>query len=118
MTRHETVWVVTLPYIRTGIIAAALLGWARALGETIAVLLIIGNQNVLPHTIFSQTGSVAATIAAVLDSALTDATGMGVHALAELALFLLFVSVLTNLAGRLVVRRVAGGGALPVGRGI
>lgn len=117
MTRHETVKVVTLPYIRTGIVAAALLGWARALGETIAVLLIIGNANVLPHTIFSQTGTIAATIATVLDSALTDATGMGVHALAELGLFLLIVSVLTNLAGRLVVRRVTGG-VLPVGRGI
>ena len=117
MTRYEVVRVVTLPYIRTGIVAASLLGWGRALGETIAVLLISGNAlNILPQNIFAPASTLASTIAAILDGALTDFTGLGVHALAEAGLLLLIISLLTNLAGRLVVRRVAGG-ALPVGRG-
>jgi phosphate transport system permease protein len=118
MTRYETVKVVSLPYIRLGILASALLGWGRALGETIAVLLISGNAiNILPHTIYSPISTLAATIASILDGALTDFTGMGVHALAEAGLLLLLISVVTTLAGRLVIRRVSTG-ALPVGRGI
>lgn len=118
MNRYETVRVVTIPYVRTGILAASLLGWGRALGETIAVLIVSGNAlNVLPHSIFSPTSTIASTIAALLDAALTDFTGMGVHALAELGLLLLLISLLTNFAGRLVVRRVSTG-ALPVGRGV
>ena len=117
MTRYEMVRVVTIPYIRSGIIAATLLGWGRALGETIAVLLIIGDLTLLPHSVFAPTATIAATIAATLDSALTDYTHKGVSALAELGLLLLVISLATNLAGRLIIRRVSTD-ALPVGRGI
>ena len=118
MTRYETTKVVTIPYVRTGILAASLLGWGRALGETIAVLIVSGNAlNILPHSIFSPTSTIASTIAALLDSALQDFTGAGVHAIAELGLLLLVISLITNFAGRLVVKRVSAG-ALPVGRGI
>jgi phosphate transport system permease protein len=117
MTRYETVRVVTIPYIRTGIVAASLLGWARALGETIAVLLIIGDIYSLPNNIFGNTSTIAAWIASTLDGALGDVTGAGVHALAELGLLLLGISLITNFAGRLVVRKVSGG-VLPVGRGV
>jgi phosphate transport system permease protein len=117
MTRYETVRVVTIPYIRTGIVAASLLGWARALGETIAVLLIIGDIYTVPSNIFGNSSTIAAWIASTLDGALGDFTKMSVHALAELGLLLLAISLITNLAGRLVVRRVAGG-VLPVGRGV
>ncbi len=118
LTPLESVRVVTIPFIRTGIIAAALLGWGRALGETIAVLLISGNfLNAYPKSIFSSFSTMASTIAALLDGALTDATGMAVHALAELGLVLLVITLLTNLAGRLVARRLRGPG-LPVGRGV
>jgi phosphate transport system permease protein len=109
--------VVTIPYVRTGIIASALLGWGRALGETIAVLLIIGMANNTPVNIFGTTSTLASVIADDLDSALGDATGMAMRALAELGLLLLILSLLTNVAGRLVVRRVSTE-ALPVGRGI
>ncbi|MHB8331482.1 MAG: phosphate ABC transporter permease subunit PstC, partial [Candidatus Dormibacteria bacterium] len=59
-----------------------------------------------------------ATIVAMLDSALTDATGMAIHALAAIGVVLLVITVATNLVGRLVIRRVSGGAVLPVGRGI
>ncbi len=117
MTRYETVRVVTIPYIRTGIVAASLLGWARALGETIAVLLIIGDIYSLPNNAYGNASTIAAWIASTLDGAFNDVTGAGVHALAELGLLLLGISLITNFAGRLVVRKVSGGG-LPVGRGV
>ncbi|HEX4214816.1 MAG TPA: phosphate ABC transporter permease subunit PstC [Candidatus Dormibacteraeota bacterium] len=117
MTPFEVVRVVTLPFVRNGILAAALLGWARALGETMAVLLISGNAlNQFPQSIYSPVGTIAATIAATLDGALTDGTGMAVSALGALALVLLLVTLLTNWAGRMIVRR-SSGAALPVGRG-
>jgi phosphate transport system permease protein len=118
LTSSETVRYVTIPYVRTGIIAAAILGWARALGETIAVLVISGNAlNIYPHSIFAPFSSMAATIAAFLDGALTDSTGMGVHSLAELGVVLLGISLITNFAGRWFARRYGSAG-LPVGPGI
>ena len=118
MSRHETVRTVSLPYVRKGIFAATLLGWARALGETIAVLLISGNAlNILPHSVYAPVSTLASTVAALLDGALTDSTGMGVHALAEVALLLMIITLATNLVGRLVIRR-ATGAPIPVGRGI
>jgi len=118
LTHLEVTRIVTIPYIRTGIVAASLLGWARALGETIAVLIISGNAlNVYPHSIFDPFSTMAATIAAILDGALTDATGMAVHALAEVGLVLLVITMVTNFAGRMLTQRFGAAG-LPVGRGI
>lgn len=118
LTPTETVRFVTIPYIRSGLIAAAILGWARALGETIAVLVISGDAlNIYPHNIFAPFSTMAATIAAFLDSALTDSTGMALHALAEVGLVLLGLTLFTNFAGRLVARRFSDTG-LPVGRGV
>lgn len=118
LTGSESVRVVTIPFIRTGIVAAAVLGLARALGETIAVLIISGNAlNTYPHSIFAPFATMASTIAALLDSALTDPTGMAVHALAEVGLLLLVVTLVANLGGRALANRLATGG-LPVGRGI
>jgi len=119
MTRYEIAKVVTLPYVRRGIMAASILGWARALGETMAVLMISGDLlNGLPANIYSPFSTMAATIVAMLDSALTDATGMAIHALAAIGVVLLMITVVTNLVGRLVIRRASGGVVLPVGRGI
>jgi phosphate transport system permease protein len=118
LTSTETVRFVTIPFIRTGIIAAAVLGWARALGETIAVLIISGNAlNIYPHSVFDPFSTMAGTIAAILDGALTDSTGMAVHALAEVGLVLLVVTIVTNFGGRLLTRRFSDQG-LPVGRGV
>ncbi len=118
MTRHETAKVVTLPYIRNGLLASALLGWGRALGETIAVLFIIGDTlRGFPVNIYTTASTLAANIAALLDGALTDTTGTDISALAETGLLLLLISLVTNFAGRLLIRRVSDE-ALPVGRGV
>lgn len=118
LTASESVRVVTWPFVRSGVLAAALLGLGRALGETIAVLLISGfNLNGFPASLFAPFATMAASIAAFLDSALQDPTGMAVSALAEIGLVLLIVTVASNFAGRAIVRRSVSGG-LPVGRGI
>jgi phosphate transport system permease protein len=118
LTSSETVRYVSIPFVRTGIIAASVLGWARALGETIAVLIISGNAlNTYPHSIFDAFSTMAATIAAILDGALTDSTHMAVAALAEVGLVLLVLTMLTNLGGRWLTRRYSDAG-LPVGRGV
>ncbi|MGH9121523.1 MAG: phosphate ABC transporter permease subunit PstC, partial [Acidimicrobiales bacterium] len=93
LTASESVSLVTLPFIRTGVLAAALLGWARALGETIAVLLISGEfLSGYPKNVFGAFASMAATIADILDSDFTDTTGMAVAALAEVGLVLLGIT--------------------------
>ena len=116
-TPAETVRYVTVPFIRTGIMAAAVLGWARALGETIAVLIISGNAVTIPHSVFDPFTTMAASIAQLLDSALQDPTHMDVHALAYVGLVLLGVTLITNFGGRLLTRRFSDAG-LPIGRGV
>ncbi|HTW19339.1 MAG TPA: phosphate ABC transporter permease subunit PstC [Mycobacteriales bacterium] len=118
LTHSETIRTVTLPFIRTGLIAASILGLARALGETIAVLIISGNAlNTYPRNIFAPFSSMASTIAAILDGALTDSTKMAVHSLAEVGLVLLVVTLAANLGGRALANRFSPVG-LPVGRGV
>jgi phosphate transport system permease protein len=118
MTDSETIRAVTFPWVRSGVIGASMLGLGRALGETIAVAMISGViLGTTPHTIFSTFSTIAATIVSQLDGALTDGTGFAISALAEIALVLLVITLLTNIGARLLVRRVATT-ALPVGRGI
>lgn len=117
MTDAEAVRAVTFPWVRTGVIGASMLGLGRALGETIAVAMISGVIFQSPHTIFSSFATIAAIIVTQLDGALTDGTGFAVATLAEIALVLLVITLVTNVIARLLVKRVATT-ALPVGRGI
>ena len=104
MTSFETVRYIALPWVRRGIFGAVILGWGRALGETMAVLMVSGDAaNYLPPNLYSPISSMASTIAALLDSALTDFSGMAMHALALIALTLLVITLATNLLARLLV---------------
>lgn len=106
MTSWEVVRYICLPYIKEGLIGAIALGWGRAMGETMAVLMVSGSAlNYLPQNIYSPISTMAAVIADQLDSALTDSTHMAVHALAELALVLMAITLVTNLAARWLVNR-------------
>jgi phosphate transport system permease protein len=105
-TRFETVWKVVLPGVRKILIGVTILATGRALGETMAVLMVSGNAlNYLPPNIYSPISTMAAFIVSQLDSALQDPTGLAVRSLAEVALVLSVISVGVNAAARLVLYR-------------
>ena len=107
-TRFETVWKVVLPGVRTVLVGACVLAAGRALGETMAVLMVSGNAlNYLPHNLYSPMSTMASFIVSQLDSALQDPTGNAVRSLAEIALVLFVISVGVNAAARALL--VAGG---------
>lgn len=104
-TSWQTVTRIVLPAVRVQIFAAAMLALGRALGETIAVLMVCGSAvNALPGNIFQPINTIAAVIVAQLDSALTDPTGMAEKSLAELALILFAITLSVNIIARIVMR--------------
>jgi phosphate transport system permease protein len=118
MSDMECARRVTLPWVGTGIIGAAVLGLGRALGETIAVAMTCGFAlGAIPGNIYGAMTTISATIVNELDSAFGDASKFSVRVLAELALVLMVITLSTNIIARLLVRRVSGT-ALPVGRGL
>ncbi len=116
MTDAEVARRVTVPWVRSGIIGATVLGLGRALGETIAVAMISGSilGSVAPN-IYGTMTTIAATIVTQLDSAATDGTGFATATLAEAGLLLAVISVVVNLIARGIVVRTSRLGA-PVGR--
>jgi len=107
MTDWEVANKVTLPWVRSGIIGATVLGLGRALGETIAIAMIGGAALRIPINIYQPFTTVAATILTQLDGALADGTGFAVATLAELALVLAVISVGVNLVARLIISRTS-----------
>jgi len=104
-TRWEAVVTAIIPYAKSGIIGAVILGLGRALGETMAVTMLIGNSNVISASLFAPGYTMAAVIANEFSEAATD---MHFAALAYVALVLFLVTVLVNGLARLLIWRVAG----------
>ncbi len=107
-TRWEAIRMAVLPYGRAGIIGAALLGLGRALGETMAVTMVIGNSPDIRASLFAPGYSLPAVIANEFAEA-TSALHTG--ALAGLALVLFGLTLLLNALARLLVHAVARGPA-------
>lgn len=102
-TRQEVITKIILPYARSGIMAGILLALGRALGETMAVTMVIGNSNILPHSIFSPGN----TMASVIANEFTEATGrLYLASLIEIGLLLFLITVIINLIGKYVIKRV------------
>jgi phosphate transport system permease protein len=117
MTDLEVARKVTIPWVRSGIIGATVLGLGRALGETIAIAMISGALlDRTPANIFGAFGTIAATIVTQLSSSATDATGFTTSTLAELGLILAVVSVGVNVLARVIIHRSSRIGA-PLGTG-
>ncbi len=117
MTEAEVARRVTIPWVRSGIIGATVLGLGRALGETIAVAMISGSVlGAVSPNIFGTMTTVAATIVSQLDSAATDGTGFAISTLAEAGLVLAVISVVVNVVARVIVNKSSRHVA-PVGRG-
>lgn len=105
-----TDWEVTrsavLPYARSGIIAGIVLGLGRALGETMAVTLVIGNSNYLPTSLFSQGQTIASLIA---NDFFEQAGPLELSALIEAGLILLVLTLAINIGARVILARFQAG---------
>lgn len=102
-TRWQTIWSIVLPYARPGIIGAGFIALGRAVGETMAVTMLIGNSPVIKFSLFAKADTIASAIANQFAEATYD---LYVAALVELALVLLLVTVLVNALARLLLWQV------------
>lgn len=104
-TRWEVISMVVLPYGRSGVFGAMILGLGRALGETMAVTMVIGNRGQITSSLFA----LGDTMASVIANQFTEAGyPLYLSSLVELGLLLFAVTVLLNVAARLLVWRVGG----------
>lgn len=103
-TRWEAVVSAIVPYARSGIAGAIILGLGRALGETMAVTMLIGNTHEIAASLFAPGYTMAAVIANEFAEAATD---IHFSALTYVAFVLFVVTVLVNAAARLLIWRVA-----------
>ena len=102
-TRWETIRHVVLPTARIGIIGALMLALGRALGETIAVTMVIGGSNDVPASLFQPGSTIATRIATTLPEAGAEEKSV----LIALGVILFFVSLGLSLAMRLAARQTA-----------
>jgi phosphate transport system permease protein len=99
-TRWESTWQVVVPFARGGIMGSIFLALARALGETMAVTMVIGNAPVISASLFSPGDSIASVIA----NQFTEATGdLYLQSLIELGLVLFLLTFILNGLARLLI---------------
>lgn len=101
-TRFEVITKIIIPYTRSGLFAGLLLALGRALGETMAVTMLIGNAHSIPTGIFSPGN----TMASVIANEFSEATGsLYTSALIEMGLFLFVVVTLINILGKQIIKQ-------------
>lgn len=98
-TKWEAILKVMLPTASSGIFASLVLGFGRALGETMALAMLIGNSNQISWSLFSP----ANTLASLLASQFPEAGRPEVQALMYAAIVLLVISIAVNAAGTLIM---------------
>jgi phosphate transport system permease protein len=102
-TRWETIFKITLPTSTSGIVGAVMLGFGRALGETMALAMLIGGKNVITWSLLSPGNTLAALLANNFPEALTDK--QQIAALMYAALVLMVITLAINMLGSLVIWR-------------
>lgn len=111
-TGWETTRIAVLPYARSGIFGAVILGFGRAIGETMAVTMVIGNSPKISESLFSP----SYTMASVIANEFVEATSkLYISSLIEIGFLLLVISVIINIAARILVwklLKVEGDGAV------
>lgn len=100
-TRYETTRMAVLSYSRSGLFGACILGLGRALGETMAVTMTIGNANRISWSLLDP----GQTMASLIANNWGEAQGLQLSALIEVGLVLFFVALIVNVFARLMVRR-------------
>ena len=106
-SKWQAAWQIVLPAAMPGVFAAMVLGFGRAIGETMIVLLASGNASIVSWDLFDSTRTITATIAAEL--AETVFGGAHYRILFTIGLLLFIVTFLANLAGELVIQRLKSG---------
>lgn len=101
-TKWEVLWKVVLPYTKTGLIGSIMLGFGRALGETMAVTFVIGNAFQLPQSLFSPSTSISSAIA----NEFNEAAGIQKSALIELGLILFLITTIVLAISRLMILKM------------
>jgi phosphate transport system permease protein len=101
-TRLEVIKTVVLPNARSGIAASYVLALGRALGETLAVTMLVGNANIIPNSIFS-TGN---TMASVIANQFGEASGLQLSALIEIGLLLFALTTIVNAIGKYIIKKI------------
>lgn len=103
-TQQEVITKVILPHARSGMFAGVMLSLGRALGETMAVTMVIGNSNRFPDSLFSPGN----TMASVIANEFTEATSeLYVSALIEVALVLFVVTLVINIIGKYIIKQMS-----------
>src|SRR5659263_771536 len=109
-TGWETTRIAVLPFARSGIFGAVILGFGRAIGETMAVTMVIGNSPRISESLFAP----SYTMASVIANEFVEATSkLYISSLIEIGLMLLLISIIVNIAARILVSKllkVEGGG--------
>lgn len=101
-TKYEVIRKIILPGVSPGIFAGFLLALCRALGETMAVTMVIGNSNFFPKSLFAPANSMASIIA----NEFTEATGnVYLSSLIEIGLLLLLITAIINKIGKIVIKK-------------
>jgi phosphate transport system permease protein len=102
-TKYEVIKLVVLPYARSGIFAGILLALGRALGETMAVTMVIGNRNAIPDSLFGP----ANTMASVIANEFTEAANqVYLSSLVEMGLLLFVVTTIISFIGKQIINRL------------
>ena len=102
-TRWEALLSVILPTAQTGIFGAVLLAFGRALGETMALAMLVGNANVISWSLFSPANTLAALLANTFPEAKQEQVGVLMYA----ALVLMGITLLVNIFGALILQRAS-----------
>jgi phosphate transport system permease protein len=105
-TRWQTIWKVTLPAAKSGVLTAVMLGVGRAIGETMTVMMVTGNAAVFPTglgALFKPARTMTATIAAEMGEVASGSTHY--HVLFLIGIILFLISLTVNLIAASVVFR-------------
>lgn len=101
-TRFEVIRHVILPYCKAGILAGMVLSFGRAMGETMAVTMLIGNANYIPKDLFSP----ANTMASVIANEFQESTGLTFSVLTFVGLALLSITLIVNAIGNRILKTI------------
>lgn len=102
-TRMEVVTKVVFPTVSTGIISTLILALGRAIGETMAVTMLVGNTNSIPHSLLDSGN----TMASIVANQFYEASGIRINVLIAISLVLFLITLVVNSIGRYMIKKVS-----------